>query len=368
MKYTVNVDQRMPAYLQLYQQLREDIVSGAFSCGSKLPSKRILAEETGVSVITVEHAYALLCDEGYIESRERSGYYVIFRGEDGFAVPSQAISKPPVTHQNSSASYPFPYSVLAKTMRAVITDMPDAIMQKSPNEGCEELRHAIAQYLARSRGIVAESSHIIIGSGSEYLYSLIVELLGYEKTYGIESPSYKKIEQVYRACDVSVEKLRLGEDGIDSVALWHSKADILHISPYRSYPSCVSASASKRFEYLKWAAKGQRYIVEDDFESEFSVSKKPEESLFYHTSNDNVIYMNTFSKTISPALRVGYMILPEHLVTVFEDRLGFYSCTVPTFIQLVLARLIENGDFERHINRVRRQKRKEIVANGHSHE
>ena len=108
--------------------------------------------------------------------------------------------------------------------------------------------------------------------------------------------------------------------------------------------------------------------MEDDFESEFSVSKKPEESLFYHTSNDNVIYMNTFSKTISPALRVGYMILPEHLVTVFEDRLGFYSCTVPTFIQLVLARLIENGDFERHINRVRRQKRKEIVANGHSHE
>ena len=167
MKYTVNVNQHIPAYLQLYQQLREDIVSGAFSYGSKLPSKRILAEETGVSVITIEHAYALLCDEGYIESRERSGYFVIFRGEDGFAVPSQAIGKPPVTHQNSSVSYPFPYSVLAKTMRAVITDMPDAILQKSPNKGCEELRHAIAQYLARSRGIVAEPSHIVIGSGSE---------------------------------------------------------------------------------------------------------------------------------------------------------------------------------------------------------
>ncbi|MBQ3265910.1 MAG: PLP-dependent aminotransferase family protein [Ruminococcus sp.] len=368
MKYTINTDQRMLAYLQLYQQLREDIVSAAFSCGSKLPSKRILAEETGVSVITVEHAYALLCDEGYIESRERSGYFVIFRGEDGFAVPAQVVSMPPAIRHHSSVSYPFPYSVFAKTMRAVITDMPEAIMQKSPNEGCEELRHAIAQYLARSRGIVAEPSHIIIGSGSEYLYSLIVELLGYEKIYGIESPSYKKIEQVYRACDVSVEKLRLHTDGIDSAALWHSKADILHISPYRSYPSGVSASASKRFEYLKWAAKGQRYIVEDDFESEFSVSKKPKESLFSHTSNDNVIYMNTFSKTISPALRVGYMILPEHLVTVFEDRLGFYSCTVPTFIQLVLARLIENGDFERHINRVRRQKRKEIEANGYSHE
>ena len=203
MKYTVSTNQRIPAYLQLYQQLREDIVRGMFSYASKLPSKRILAEETGVSVITVEHAYALLCDEGYIESKERSGYFVIFRGEDGFAVPIQAVRTLPVTQQNSSASYPFPYSVLAKTMRAVITDMPEAIMQKSPNEGCEVLRQAIAQYLARSRGIVAEPSHIIIGSGSEYLYGLIVELLGYEKTYGIESPSYKKIEQVYRACDVS---------------------------------------------------------------------------------------------------------------------------------------------------------------------
>ena len=255
MKYTVNVNQHIPAYLQLYQQLREDIVSGAFSYGSKLPSKRILAEETGVSVITIEHAYALLCDEGYIESRERSGYFVIFRGEDGFAVPSQAISKPPVTHQNSSVSYPFPYSVLAKTMRAVITDMPDAILQKSPNKGCEELRHAIAQYLARSRGIVAEPSHIVIGSGSEYLYSLIVELLGYEKTYGIESPSYKKIEQVYRACDVSVEKLRLGEDGIDSAALWHSKADTLSQLSHR----CDGLGLQARGVHSLGRARGSIY-------------------------------------------------------------------------------------------------------------
>ena len=364
MKYIININDRIPAYIQLYQQLRDDIVGRTYIYGSKLPSKRLIAEETGVSVITVEHAYALLCDEGYIESRERSGYFVIFRIEDGFAVPAKTAGAPLENHKNNTSSYPFPYSVLAKTMRSVITDMPHAVMQKSPNKGCEVFRQAIAQYLARSKGIRANPEKIIIGSGSEYLYGLIVELFGYEKIYGIESPSYQKIEQVYRSCNVSVEQLKLGADGIDSDSLWNSKADILHISPYRSYPSGVSASASKRYEYLKWAEKGQRYMVEDDFESEFSVSKKPEESLFAHTTKDNVIYMNTFSKTISPALRVGYMILPEHLVTEFENRLGFYSNTVPTYIQLVLARLIANGDFERHINRVRRQRRKEMLSGG----
>ena len=364
MKYIININDRIPAYIQLYQQLRDDIVGRTYIYGSKLPSKRLIAEETGVSVITVEHAYALLCDEGYIESRERSGYFVIFRIEDGFAVPAKTAGVPLENHKNNTSSYPFPYSVLAKTMRSVITDMPYAVMQKSPNKGCEVFRQAIAQYLARSKGIRANPEKIIIGSGSEYLYGLIVELFGYEKIYGIESPSYQKIEQVYRSCNVSVEQLKLGADGIDSDSLWNSKADILHISPYRSYPSGVSASASKRYEYLKWAEKGQRYIVEDDFESEFSVSKKPEESLFAHTTKDNVIYMNTFSKTISPALRVGYMILPEHLVTEFENRLGFYSNTVPTYIQLVLARLIANGDFERHINRVRRQRRREMLSGG----
>ncbi len=364
MKYIININDHIPAYIQLYQQLRDDIVGRTYIYGSKLPSKRLIAEETGVSVITVEHAYALLCDEGYIESRERSGYFVIFRIEDGFAVPAKTAGVPLENHKNNTSSYPFPYSVLAKTMRSVITDMPHAVMQKSPNKGCEVFRQAIAQYLARSKGIRANPEKIIIGSGSEYLYGLIVELFGYEKIYGIESPSYQKIEQVYRSCNVSVEQLKLGADGIDSDSLWNSKADILHISPYRSYPSGVSASASKRYEYLKWAEKGQRYMVEDDFESEFSVSKKPEESLFAHTTKDNVIYMNTFSKTISPALRVGYMILPEHLVTEFENRLGFYSNTVPTYIQLVLARLIANGDFERHINRVRHQRRKEMLSGG----
>ena len=148
---------------------------------------------------------------------------------------------------------------------------------------------------------------------------------------------------------------------IQSTALKNCSANILHITPYRSFPSGVTASASKRHEYLRWAENG-RYIIEDDFESEFSVSKKPEETLFTDTKKDNVIYMNTFSMTISPSLRAGYMVLPKHLVPIFEEKLGFYSCTVPTFEQYVLAELIENGDFERHINRVRRKKRKELKS------
>ncbi len=362
MKYIIDQGNNAPAYLQLYKQVRDDIVKGIYPTGSKLPSKRTIADESGVSTVTIEHAYALLCEEGYIEARQRSGYFVIFQINDGFAASANE-EREPFSHSDrheNSKNIEFPFSVLAKTMRKVIGDLGETILERSPNKGCTELRGAISRYLARSRGIHVKPEQIIVGSGSEYLYSLIIELLGRSKVYAIESPSYKKIEQVYLASDVRLEKLPLGLDGIDSTSLRSCNADVLHISPYRSYPSRVTASASKRHEYLRWAGESERFIVEDDFESEFSLSQKAEETLFSHTSENNVIYMNTFSMTISSSFRVGYMVLPEHLAAKFEDRLGFYSCTVPTYIQFVLAELISNGDFERHINRVRRAKRKEL--------
>ena len=361
MRYVIDKNTPEPAYLQLYKQLREDIVTGVYFYGSKIPSKRLIASETGISVITVEHTYSLLCDEGYIESKSRSGYYVIFSTEDGFAQLSSIHNHSTKTTTPVSDSTPeFPFSVLSKTMRSVMSNLGEAILNTSPNSGCLELREAIRQYLARSRGIHADINQIIIGSGSEYLYTLIVDLLGRDKIYGIESPSYKKIQQVYNASNVKFEMLPLGNDGIESSALWSSTADILHITPYRSFPSGVTATASKRHEYIRWASEGIRYIIEDDFESEFSISRKAEETLFSHSIIDNIIYMNTFSKTISPSFRVGYMVLPKHLVSDFENKLGFYSCSVPTYIQFVLTELINNGDFERHINRVRRKKRKEL--------
>lgn len=362
MKYAIDNGISVPIYLQLYRLLRDDIVKGVYCHGSRLPSKRILADEVGVSTVTIEHAYALLCEEGYIEARRRSGYFVIFRIDDGFMI-SATEERHPIHHSYhdaGSAKTGFPFSVLTKTMRRVMSDFGESILERSPNTGCMELRRAISRYLARGRGIYAEPGQIIIGSGSEYLYSLIVELLGRNKKYAIESPSYKKIEQVYRASDVRLEKLPLGHDGIESTSLRTCSADVLHISPYRSYPSGVTASASKRHEYLRWAGQSGRFIVEDDFESEFSLSQKAEETLFSHTSCNNVIYMNTFSMTVSPSLRAGYMVLPNSLVSEFEEKLGFYSCTVPTYIQFVLAEIISNGDFERHINRVRRAKRKEL--------
>ena len=360
MKYIIDKNAGEPAYLQLYRQMRNDIVNGVYPALSKLPSKRTLAEDAGVSIITAVHAYELLCDEGYAESRQRSGYIVIFRAGDPFAAPKASTTHlfPAAAHTDSKSEFPF--SVLSKAMRTVISNMGESILDRSPNIGTVELRTAIAEYLQRNRGITTDPEQIVIGSGSEYLYDLIVGLLGRDKLFAIEMPSYKKIEQVYRAAGVAIEKLPLGSDGIDSIQLQKCHADILHISPYRSYPSGVTASASKRHEYLQWAKDG-KIIIEDDFESEFSVSRKAEETLFSHTAQDNVIYMNTFSMTVSPSLRVGYMILPKHLVGVFQERLGFYSCTVPTYIQYVLAELISNGDFERHINRVRRAKRKELT-------
>lgn len=360
MKYLIDENKKLPAYLQLYMQVRDDIIKGIYPLNSKLPSKRIISTDTGVSTVTVEHAYALLCDEGYIEARERSGYFVIFSTDAGFVSPSSKNVSYPAFHHHSNSTVDFPFSVLAKTMRSVISNLSEGILERSPNPGCTELRDAIRIYLAQSRGIIADTSQIIIGSGSEYLYTLLIELFGRNLVYAIEYPSYKQIEQVYTAAEIKLEKLPLGNDGIESAALKNCKADILHISPYRSYPSGVTATASKRHEYLNWAEANKRYIIEDDFESEFSISKKPVETLFSHSQHDNVIYMNTFSKTISPSFRIGYMVLPKNLAKEYEKKLGFYSCTVPTYMQFVLAELIKNGDFERHINRVRRAKRKEL--------
>ena len=360
MKYLIDKTNR-PVYLQIYKQIRQDIVNGIYPLGAKLPSIRVLADELAVSSVTVDHAYALLCDEGYVESRERSGFVVIFRKDDRFALTDEVQTKT-ILIEHKKHDYPdFPFSVLSKTMRGIITDYGESILERSPNSGCLQLREAIQRYLAKNRGINVSAEQIIIGSGSEYLYSLIIELLGKNCIFGIESPSYKKIEQVYLAAEVKYEPLPLSKDGIDSAALLRSQATVLHTTPYRSFPTGITASASKRHEYIRWSTKGERYIIEDDFESEFSVSTKPEETLFSLAGQDNVIYLNTFSKTISPSLRVGYMVLPKKLVGVFEEKLGFYSCTVPTFEQYVIARLLQNGDFERHINRVRRDKRKKIA-------
>ncbi len=346
--------------MQLYEQLRSYIVTGRFSYGMKLPSKRILAEETGVSVITVQHAYAILCDEGYIEARQRSGYFVIYKEKDFLSSAETAFSQAVPVHHTHAVKSQFPFSVLSKTMRKVIMDYGDAILTKSPNHGCIELRAAISGYLMRTNGITVRPEQIIIGSGAEYLYSLIVQLLGNDRIFALESPSYDKIRRVYQAHSVACDMLKMGQDGIRTSELERTAATVLHITPFNSYPSGITASASKRYEYICWAQKRNGYIIEDNYDSEFTVSKKNEDTVFSLALDCSVIYLNTFSKTIAPSMRVGYMILPEALLSQFETRLGFYSCTVPVFEQYVIAELINNGDFERHINRIRRERRKKM--------
>lgn len=352
--------------MQLYLQLRNDITGHVYQYGSKLPSKRLLAAETETSVITVEHAYNILCDEGYVEARERSGYYVIYKEKDFFPVFGAEQKKADLSFNHHNINEAFPFSVFAKTMRNVLSKYGAQILIKPPNLGSPELRQAIASYLARSRGIRVLPHQIVIGAGAEYLYSLVAQLLGQNRIYALENPSYDKIRSVYTANGIKCDMLKMGHDGILTAALNATMASVLHITPFNSFPSGITASASKRNEYIRWAKERNGFIIEDDFDSEFTISTKNEDTVFSLEPNRRVIYVNTFSKTIAPSMRIGYMVLPSELVEVFVNKIGFYSCTVPVFEQLVLAEFINNGDFERNINRVRR-KRRQLYKNSAPH-
>ncbi|WP_044915240.1 MocR-like pyridoxine biosynthesis transcription factor PdxR [Butyrivibrio sp. WCE2006] len=359
-------------YLKVYEQVREDIINGRYPVNTKLPSKRVMSEAMGVSVITVEHAYELLIEEGYITAKEKSGYFVTFDDKEiytGLKERKPAANKKTeetgekgnTIKQVAPAAAKFSYSIYAKTVRRVLSEYENYIMTKSPKNGTFELRNAIAHYLSRSRRLEVSSDQIIIGAGAEYLYGLIVQTFGRDIIYGIENPSYPKIQKVYEAGGANIEMLNLGNDGVDSDELWKGKMKVLHISPYRSFPSGVTASAAKKREYLKWSKKNDGYIVEDDFESEFTPSRKPEETIYSLDTEGRVIYVNTFTRTIGSYARCAYMVLPDELLELFNEKTGFYECPVPPLDQYVIATLIESGDFERHINKVRRQNRNKSV-------
>ena len=378
-QYKIDPQLRQPAYLQLYNQLRVDITRGLCPYGSKLPSKRFLAAETGTSVITVQHAYDLLADEGYIESRERSGYYVSYKENELF--PVAAVTEDSASDLSESADLSestdiheisdipirgpvvtpeqeqFPFNTLAKIARKVLSEYGESLLVRSPNSGTVFLRETIAQYLARSRRMNVTPDQIIIGSGSEYLYNLIVQMLGRERIFALEDPSYEKIRLVYEASGVCCRMLPMDREGVRLSSLKKTDATVLHVTPFNSYPSGITATASRRAGYIRWASAEDKFIIEDDFDSEFSMSTKAEDTLFSLEPENSVIYMNTFTRTISPAVRVGYMVLPSQLSAGLQEKISFYSCTVPVFTQHLLAELIRNGDFERHINRVRRRRR-----------
>jgi len=329
--YSMNQRDEKSKYYFLYTSIKEDILSGALKKNEKLPSKRTLAEHLGISLITVENAYQMLRDEGYIESRERSGYFV------SEITPTKRNLKDKKkldllewdSVNSKIKETMFPESVYFKTIRSVLTEYSSELLEKSPNEGCAILRNAIAKYLLRYRGILAQPEQIIIGSGAEHLYSTVVRMFGNDKVYGLEDPSYKQIRMVYEGMGAQCEMLKMGKEGVLSTELQRTRANILHVTPFHSYPSGVTATVKKRHEYLEWAKQRNAIIVEDDFDSEFFMPGKPIDTLYMSDDSQSVIYINTFSKSLSPSIRIGYMILPEKYLAVYLETMGDFSCTVP---------------------------------------
>lgn len=373
-------------YAIIYENLRANITDGTIKYGEKLPSKRAAADSFDASVITVEHAYELLESEGYVESRPRRGYFaryvadgILAEKESDFPFPEEFAIENQTDGNDASAKGTnaknanakdanakkerFPFGVYASAVRAVLNDLGDKITEKTNGSGAPALKSAIKNYLKTSRDVHADENRIIIGAGAEYLYGVIAKLFGAGETFAIETPSYGIIEKIYSLNGVKTEKLRLGTDGVLSEDLAACRAKVIHVTPYRSFPTGVTASASKRAEYLRAAKKIGAYIVEDDYESEFSLSAKLTETLFKNTPDDNVIYINTFSKSVFPSLRLAYMILPEKLAAKYYEKFGDFSCPVPTLEQYVAAKIISDGSFARHVNRVRRTRKKDLKIN-----
>jgi GntR family transcriptional regulator/MocR family aminotransferase len=322
----------------------------------------------------VKNAYEQLTAEGYVRSVERSGYYV---AEVERPAP-QAAPEAPVTAAegperrwvadlvtNSISEESFPFTVWSRMMRQTILEQDVGLLRPTPYNGAEPLRRAIAAYLLQFRGLSVSPEQIIVGAGTEMLYNLLVQLLGRERRYAVEDPGYGKIGRIYESNGVPLCRVRLDEGGISVDALRRQEVDVVHISPSHHYPTGLVMPIGRRQELLRWAGEREgRYILEDDYDSEFRFVGRPIPTLFSIDEEQRVIYLNTFSKTIAPSIRISYMILPPHLLAAYRERLGFYACTVSSFEQYTLAAFMEQGRYERHINRMRnlyRQKRDAVI-------
>ena len=354
-----------PLYEQLYRAIRQDILTGQLPGGTKLPSKRALAEHLSISKITVETAYAQLLAEGYLTARERSGYYVEQLAAVPPAAPQSAPSRaaPEPLPPTSRSVELFPFSVWARLMRSVILDEGAALLCPTPGAGLLSLRQAICEDLLRRRGMHVEPQQVYLGAGTEYFYHLLLEFFGRERVYALETLGHRKIARICAASGVRYVPIGMDDDGILPALLDGSGAEILHLSPSHHYPTGIVTPIARRQAILRWlTGRGDRYLIEDDYDSEFRFSGRPIPPMQTMDFAGRVIYMNTFSKTIAPALRISYMILPPRLLDAWEEKMGFYSCTVPAFEQLTLTRFLSGGYFERHLSRMRHYYRAQLSA------
>ena len=423
-------------YDYLYRCIRHDIAHGNILPDEKLPSKRALARNLGVSVITVEAAYAQLIAEGYVRAEERRGYFACelspvarggrqggarnrgnartggvsggAAGQRGFAsegatgkhaaspdsdaaqspaasparrlaslrFPAHTLGDSPfsdsagdpmafVPSSGAAATALFPYQTWARVMRRTLTEESSAtIAEAALAAGSPRLRQAIASYLREYRGMEVPAERIVIAAGSQTLYQLIVQLLGRERTFATECPGYPLLGRIYCAQNVHCASIPLFAGGIDIAALRESGASVAHVMPAHQFPTGIVMSAACRRDLLNWSRTDEarafsaagprgRFIVEDDYDAEFRMSGRPIAPLASVDVAGRVIYLNSFTKSLGAAFRIAYMALPEELAAQFELNLGFYSNTVSPLEQLALARFIEQGHYERHVNRLR---------------
>ncbi len=347
-------------YYNLYLNLRGEILSGRLKTGEKLPSKRSLAADLGVSVVTVELAYEQLLAEGYIRSKQRSGYFVEDLIEGG-----SVGREPPQTPEISTAKkyrcdlvkgnippHMFPFNTWARLMRLVLSDCGEHLLERVSCSGDSELKRSVSDYLYRSRGMDADPRHIVIGAGAEHLYGVIVQLLGRDKVFAVENPGYVKISSTYALNGAKFVPVSVGAQGIDVAELSRGGAAVAHVSPSHQFPTGAIMPAAERLKLIAWADAVDGYVIEDDYDSEFRLFGKPLQSM-HGLRPDRVIYINTFSKSLAPSMRLGYMVLPPAL---YEKYLKIFSSSanlVPLFEQKTLAKMLDGGYFERHISRLK---------------
>ncbi len=340
-------------YMQIYEYFKNEIINGTYKANKKLPSKRNLAKEYNISLNTVDNAYSKLLEEGFIYSKERQGFFVSDVGEL-YVLDSKPIH---ITKEEENIEYDFSYSGVSeefpykifKKISSNIFDNKD-ILEKVDYQGYLPLRTQISEYLDKSRGFKADPSQIVISSGSEYLFQIIFKLISGK--FGIEDPGYNMLSNIMDTNDINYEFIPVDKNGMDLTKLKKSKSDFCVITPAHQFPTGVIMNMQRRVELLNM--KKIKYVIEDDYDSEFKYSKRPVPALKSIDVNDKVIYIGSFSKSISPSFRVSFMVLPFDLVEKYNKIFKFFICPVSIMVQKMLTTFIETGEFEKHLNRMRK--------------
>ena len=324
-----------------------------------MPSKRALARDLGVSVITVQTAYEQLLAEGYILSEERKGYFVaeVNVGKSAFVPPvHKSVAEEKKYKINLVTGIApaglFPFSVWAKLMRQTLSEEGEHLLERVPCDGDAQLKASIAAYLYRSRGVKVNPRYIVIGAGAEYLYGVIVQLLGRSRPYAVENPGYGRISHAYKLNGAHCVYIPVGESGAEVGEVEKTDACAVHVSPSHQYPTGAVMPATERAKLINWAERSDAYVIEDDYDSEFRLFGKPLQTML-GMNGERVIYLNTFSKTLAPSMRMGYMVLPPKLYGRFVEACGGGANVVPLFEQKTLSKMLDGGYFERHVNRLK---------------